>query len=168
VLDAVLLRSPFLTADQAAFFLQVSESEARRAYEASELPSARRLDGGLFQPTPGARLVPYEELHALLEPRAQAMLDLWQVGRFDIPRPALRDAAPVTFNDVLASLAASETASNEVAGAPSGGQEGHMPAFCGHPLALTWSLGPALAAAGINAACSTNWPLLVRRRGCDG
>jgi hypothetical protein len=88
VLDAVSIRYPFLTLEQAAFFLQVPVTTAEWVYEAGELPKALRLDGGIFEPVPGKRLIPYEEFAPLLDESAARRLDDWELGRIEVPSPA--------------------------------------------------------------------------------
>lgn len=104
MLGALFLRSPLLTVDRAAFFLQVPVSEARRMYGTPALPRALSQDGGVFEPTPGKQLVAYEGLYEQLDDTGRAMLDYWQSGRYEIPA-ATSDAAPAAeFKDILLSL----------------------------------------------------------------
>jgi hypothetical protein len=109
---AVALRYPFLTLEQAAFFLQVPVAAASRLYDQGELPKALRMDGGVFQPTRGVRLVPYLEFHAQLAEDTQAVLELWQRGRLSVPKPDSQEAAPLGFKSVLRSLIAGVTAND--------------------------------------------------------
>jgi hypothetical protein len=115
VLDSISIRSPFLTADQAGFFLQSSVERVRRAYRMGKLPLARRLDGGPFEPSRGSRLIPYDELRPLLTDQGQELLDLWQLGRFEIPKP-VSPHVPAGFDEVLRSLAASGVVNDQAVG----------------------------------------------------
>lgn len=85
--DGTVLCSPFLTLEQAAFFLQVPFATARWMYDHHRLPRALRLDGGIYEPVPGRVLIPCKEFEALVKDEAYAMLRLWQNGRVDLPRP---------------------------------------------------------------------------------
>jgi hypothetical protein len=113
VLTAVSVRHPFVTADEAAFFLQVSVTTARRWFDYGQLPAALRLDGGPFQPTKRSRLIPYDKLLVVVDDDARGMLDLWQQGRFELPKPTGVNALPVDFEAVLLSLTASDNSSDE-------------------------------------------------------
>ena len=94
---AVLLRYPFLTLEQAAYFLGIPAEEAKRRYEADELPKALRADGGLFEPTPGLTLIPYLEFVRQVDARVRAELEGWQGGKFKLPaKPRLTLTTTVT------------------------------------------------------------------------
>ena len=56
MLAAVSVRHPFVTADEAAFFLQVSVSTARRRFDYGQLPTALRLGGDSREPGPRGRV----------------------------------------------------------------------------------------------------------------
>ena len=113
MLDVVSLRSPFLTADEAAFFLQVSVDIARSRFDHGQLPAAHRLDGGLFQPTRSSRLIPFVEFRSLVDGEARELLDLWQDGAFEVPAPPSTGAEPIDFATARRSLTASVVASDE-------------------------------------------------------
>lgn len=95
--DAATIRYPFLTLGQAAFFLQVSVATATSMYETGKLPKAVRLDGGVFEPVPGRRLIPYFELRNMLKGEALAAIELWQEGRLEVPRPEAWNRSPQPF-----------------------------------------------------------------------
>jgi hypothetical protein len=82
---AVALRYPFLTLEQAAYFLGISREDAQRLYEADELPKALRADGGVFEPTPAQTLVPYLEFAAGVADEVRHELEAWQAGKFKLP-----------------------------------------------------------------------------------
>jgi hypothetical protein len=81
------LRYPFLTFEQAAFFLQVPLATARWMYAQGQLPKALRHDGGIFEPVPGRTLIPHDEFEFLVKGEAAVMLGLWQSGSIDLPKP---------------------------------------------------------------------------------
>jgi hypothetical protein len=110
---AIALRYPFLTAEQAAFFLQVPVTTARAKFDEGELPQATRLDGGPFQPSYSSRLIPYDQFHAIVGEEAQRLLDLWQRGRFDVPKAISVEAPQVELKDILLSLSASEVVNDQ-------------------------------------------------------
>jgi hypothetical protein len=88
---AVTLRYPFLTLDEAAAFLGVSTEKARKLYDDGELPRALRLDGGLFEPTPGVTLIPYLEFVEQVGVGVGLELERWQRG--DTQSPTRRSSA---------------------------------------------------------------------------
>jgi hypothetical protein len=99
---AVALRYPFLTLEQAAYFLGISADEAQRRYVAGEIPPALRVDGGVFEPTPGLTLVPYLEFAASADEATRAELEAWQDGRFKLPakpRRTLNSSVAATEDD---------------------------------------------------------------------
>jgi hypothetical protein len=102
---AVALRYPFLTLLQAAQFLGVSAVEAQRRYDDGELPQALRLDGGLFEPTPGVTLIPYLEFAAQVDGAVQLELERWQRGEIEVPAGAPFSSQPLTL---IPSVSASE------------------------------------------------------------
>jgi len=98
---AVALRYPFLTVEQAAFFLQVSRVAAASMYDTGKLPTATRIDGGVFEPVPGRRLIPYLEFRETLDGDALPALELWQSGQLELPKPNARHRAPATLASFL-------------------------------------------------------------------
>ena len=99
--DAAVLRSPFLTLEQAAFFLQVPVATARWMYERDELPKALRVDGGIFEPVPGRVLIPYEEFKPLVSGSGEAVLALWQEGAVDLPKPESAESPAPSLNAIV-------------------------------------------------------------------
>lgn len=99
--NPAVLRYPFLTLEQAAFFLQVPVATARWMYENDQLPKALRVDGGIFEPVPGRVLVPYEEFKPLASGSAAAVLARWQAGEADVPKPASPTSPPRALTDVV-------------------------------------------------------------------
>jgi hypothetical protein len=87
VLDVVSVRHPFLTLDQAAFFLQLPVATVEWMYKAGDLPKALRMDGGIFEPVPGRPLIPYEDFAPLVDGTASARLEDWELGRIELPVP---------------------------------------------------------------------------------
>jgi hypothetical protein len=104
--EAVILRYPFLTLSQAAHFLGVSFEAAQRMYDVDELPKALRLDGGLFEPTPGITLIPYLEFKAQSALHVGLELERWQRGEVQLPIRGVPSAGrPLTL---IPSVSASE------------------------------------------------------------
>ena len=57
--SAVRLQRPFLTAEEAAAFMELPLALVERKLETGELPLLRRVDGGLFQPSRDKQLIRY-------------------------------------------------------------------------------------------------------------
>jgi hypothetical protein len=95
--EAVTLRFPFLTLGQAAHFLGVSLEDAQRMYDGDELPKALRLDGGLFEPTPGIALIPYLEFKKQSALHVQLELERWQRGEIQVPTKPPSAGQPLTL-----------------------------------------------------------------------
>lgn len=95
--EAVTLRYPFLTLGQAAHFLGVSLDEALRMYSGDELPKALRLDGGLFEPTPGITLIPYLQFKKQSALHVQLELERWQRGEIQLDSRPSTAARPLTL-----------------------------------------------------------------------
>jgi hypothetical protein len=95
------LRFPFLTHEQAAFFLQLPVVTARWMCEEGQLPRALRLDGGVFEPVPGRVLIPYEDFKPLLKGEAAVMLRLWQRGSIELPKPTSSMSPARPFRSVV-------------------------------------------------------------------
>jgi hypothetical protein len=103
--EAVILRYPFLTLSQAAHFLGVSFEAAQRMYDVDELPKALRLDGGLFEPTPGITLIPYLEFKERSALQVRLELERWQRGEIQVSTEAPSAGEPLTL---ITSVAASD------------------------------------------------------------
>jgi hypothetical protein len=82
---AVALRYPFLSLDQAAFFLGVSSEEAQERYDARLIPRAVSVDGGVFSPVQGLTLVPYLAFHEQVGDDVRTQLAAWQDGQLEVP-----------------------------------------------------------------------------------
>ena len=92
--SGVTAEYPFLTVAQAAFFLQVSVETARWMYDRGDLPRAVRLDGGLFEPTPGKHLIPYFEFRELLSGQRGVFSSCGRPERSTSCRPSRARAQP--------------------------------------------------------------------------
>lgn len=99
--NPAVLRYPFLTLDQAAFFLQVPVATARWMYQHDQLPKALRVDGGIFEPVPGRVLVPYDAFEPLVGGSAATVLARWQAGEGDVPKAASPTSPARTLTDVV-------------------------------------------------------------------
>jgi hypothetical protein len=99
------MRFPFMSIREAAFFLQVKETEARWLFDTGRLPRVELDDGTEFRPVEKA-LVRALDLLPLLDGRASEAFMLWQQGHGTIPKVGRTDS-PSALDSLLASRDAS-------------------------------------------------------------